>query len=240
VHDDIVSRTGNFLFRWRGQLPLLLAPVVVMAIVVSSRAPQPRPVELSWEVGCFLLALVGWGIRVYTVGTAAPGTSGRNTRRQKANFLNVTGPYSVVRHPLYLANSVIAFAVGLFSHTWVLPAVIAVLAPLYYGAIARREEDYLRSRFGAEFEAWAARVPALVPRLSGFVPPAREFDWTAVGRREIYPLTVVLVTPFFIDLAEDTWRHGVLSVDPVWVVCALAGLVLFVTGRVLKRRRHVS
>jgi protein-S-isoprenylcysteine O-methyltransferase Ste14 len=238
VPDDIVSRAGDFLFRWRGHLPFLLAPVIVMAIVISSRPPGGRAEDLAWEIGCFLLALVGWGIRVYTVGTAAPGTSGRNTRRQKANSLNVTGPYSVVRHPLYLANSLIAFALALFSHTWLLPALIAVVTPLYYGSMARREEDYLRSRFGAEFDAWAARVPAGVPRLRGFVRAALPFDWTAVRRREIYPLTVVVVTPFCIDVVEDTWRHGVLTVEPVWMVSALAGLALFFTGRVRKLQRQ--
>jgi protein-S-isoprenylcysteine O-methyltransferase Ste14 len=238
VQEDIRSRSGDFLFRWRGHLPFLLVPVMIAAIGLSHRPMQPRAVDLGWEAACVLLALAGWSIRVYTVGTAAPGTSGRNTRRQKANFLNVTGPYSVVRHPLYLANSLIAFAFSLFTHTWVLPAVMAIAAPLFYGSIARREEEYLRSRFGDRFEAWAARVPAIVPRLGGFVRSDRPFDWTAVGRREIYSLTVILVTPLFIDVVEDTWQRGALTVEPVWLVLAVGGAVLFSVGRVLKRRRQ--
>ena len=183
-HEDIRSRSGDFLFRWRGHLPFLLVPVMIAAIALSHRPVQPRAVDLGWEVACVLLALAGWSIRVYTVGTAAPGTSGRNTRRQKANFLNVTGPYSVVRHPLYLANSLIALAFSLFTHTWILPVLMAVAAPLFYGSIARREEEYLRSRFGEAFEAWAARVPPIVPRLGGFVRSDRPFDWTAVRHHQ--------------------------------------------------------
>jgi protein-S-isoprenylcysteine O-methyltransferase Ste14 len=240
VHEDIGSRSraGDFLFRWRGHLPFLLVPVMIAAIALSHRPVQSRALDLGWEIGCVLLALVGWSIRVYTVGTAAPGTSGRNTRRQKANFLNITGPYAVVRHPLYLANSLIALAFALFSHTWILPPVMAIAAPLFYGSIARREEEYLRSRFGAQFDAWAARVPAIFPRLGGFVRPERPFDWTAVGRREIYSLTVILVTPLFIDVVEDTWQRGTLTIEPVWLALAVAGAVLFSVGRVLKRRRQ--
>jgi protein-S-isoprenylcysteine O-methyltransferase Ste14 len=238
VQDDIASRAGNFLFRWRGHLPILLAPVAAVIIALSQPPPQPRADALLWEIGCFLLALVGWSLRVYTVGTAAPGTSGRNTRRQKADYLNVTGPYSVVRHPLYVGNSITALALALFSHTWLLPAIVAVILPLFYGTIARREEQYLRERFGAAFEAWAARVPALLPRFTNFVPPARYFDWAAVRRREIYSLTVIAITPLFIDVVEDTAQDGHLTVEPLWVASALGGLVLFVIGRVIKRRRH--
>ena len=236
--DDTTSRAGNFLFRWRGHLPFLFAPAAVAIIALSQPPPQPRAIGLRWEIGCFVLALVGWSLRVYTVGTAAPGTSGRNTRRQKADYLNVTGPYSVVRHPLYLANSITALALALFSHTWLLPAVIVVVAPLFYGTIARREEQYLRARFGGAFDAWAARVPALLPRFTNFVPAARPFNWAAVRRREIYSLTVIAVTPLFIDIIEDTAQDGHLTVEPLWVVLAVGGLVLFLIGRVSKRRRH--
>ena len=240
MQGNFASRAGSFLFRWRGHLPFLLAPVVVLAVVPSQRAPQPRAAELGWEIACFAVALLGWTIRAYTVGTAAPGTSGRNTRRQKAHSLNVTGPYSVVRHPLYLANSLIALALALFSHTWLLPLFIAVAAPAYYGTIARSEEVYLRGCFGPAFEAWAARVPAVFPRVTRFVPAARKFDWGAVRRREINSLTVIAIAPLFIDVVDNTSQQGTLSIEPVWMGFALVGLVLFSMARVLRRRRHTG
>ena len=42
-----------------------------------------------------------------------------------------TGPYSVVRHPLYLGNAVIVIALALFPHSWLLPLVVAVATTGY-------------------------------------------------------------------------------------------------------------
>ena len=150
-----VERLGGFLFRWRSYLPFLLTPVFALAMMrfhVLFRSPVT---DVVWEVACVLLSLAGLALRVYTVGVAARGTSGRNTRAQKAASLNTTGPYSVMRHPLYVANGVIVLGFSLFPHSWLVPPVVILVTVAYYRCIARTEEAYLRSRFGRAFEAWA-------------------------------------------------------------------------------------
>ncbi len=54
-----------------------------------------------------VISFFGLALRVIVVGHAPYGTSGRNTREQVADTLNTTGMYSIVRHPLYLANYLI-------------------------------------------------------------------------------------------------------------------------------------
>lgn len=88
----LVLDCGDFFFRWRGYLPFILLPIVFVAIALSHYPFASRGADLAWEIGCVLLALGGLTIRVFTVGVAAPGTSGRNTRHQKARSLNTTGP----------------------------------------------------------------------------------------------------------------------------------------------------
>jgi protein-S-isoprenylcysteine O-methyltransferase Ste14 len=232
--------SGDFLFRWRGHLPLLLLPVMAVSIAVSQYPIRSRAIDLAWEIGCLVLALGAWAIRVYTVGVAAPGTSGRNTRRQKADYLNTTGPYSMVRHPLYLANSIIAFAFALFSHTWLMPPVILFVAPAFYARIARREEQYLHARFGARFDQWAARTPAMLPVPGRFVPAERPFDWGAVARRELYPLALILTMPMIIEVSEHLWETGRLTVEPVWLSLASAGAVTFLGLRYRRARRRAE
>ncbi len=233
-----VLKSGDVFFRWRSYLPLVLLPVMFGAIAVSPYRIRSRAIDLGWEIGCVLLALAGWAIRVYTVGVAAPGTSGRNTRRQKAAFLNTTGPYSVVRHPLYLANSIIAFALALFSRAWILPVVVGLVAPTFYALIAQREEQYLRERFGAPFDRWAARVPGMLPALRQFVPAERRFDPTCIIRREFYALVVILTMPMIIDLCVDFWETGTPTPDPVWTPVAGFGAATFLVLRFLKTRRR--
>lgn len=102
-----LTRAGERLFRWRSYVPLVFVPVVVAAII------EPRPLGAGttashvWEALCVALAIVGLLLRALTVGFVAPGTSSRTTARFKADELNTTGAYSVVRHPIYVANALI-------------------------------------------------------------------------------------------------------------------------------------
>jgi len=232
-------RVGDFLFRWRSYLPLLLVPVAVVGITRARYLFSSHAADLGWEFASLSLALAGLALRVWTVGVAARGTSGRNTRQQKATSLNTTGPYSIVRHPLYVANGMIVISLSLFMHGWIAPTVVTVLTIVYYACIAWREEQFLRERFGPAFREWAARVPALVPAVGRYVPAARPFQWNVAVRREFYAATLILVAPFFLDMAEDYQDTGRLVFDPVWVVTATLGVLLFVILRYLKKYTSV-
>lgn len=231
-----VVRLGGFLFRWRSYLPLALLPVFAIGIARAHFMFRSHVADLAWEVGCVLLAFAGLALRVYTVGVAAPGTSGRNTRQQKAVSLNTTGPYSVVRHPLYVANAIIALGLALFQHSWIAPPVVLVLTVIYYACMVQREEAFLRSRFGAAFETWAARVPAALPAFSGYVAADRPCSWKVVIRREFYALALILVLPIVLDVAEDLVERGVFDLDPVWAPAAVVGAAIFVVLRFVKKR----
>ncbi len=235
-HRAIVLALGDFFFRWRSYLPLILLPMVAFAIARFQHPFGSHAADLSWEGSSLVLALVGQALRVWTTGVAAPGTSGRNTRRQKAATLSITGPYSMVRHPLYLANTLIALGLAMFPHTWVAAPAVALAAAGYYGCIAMREETYLRARFGVRFERWAERVPGFIPNPGLYVSAARRFTPRAVLRREFYGVALILIAPLVLDVAEDFIAEGVLTFDPVWVSTALIGAGIFVVLRTIKKR----
>lgn len=81
----------------------------------------------------------------------------------KDHELVTWGPYDVVRHPVYAALAGLLVASGLaFGQTWeTLVALALFLAGT--GVRIRAEERLLAGVFGAEFEAYRRRVPALVP-----------------------------------------------------------------------------
>ena len=235
-----VLAAGDFLFRHRSYLPLTLIPAVVAAIAVSSYHWASDPEDLLWELAAFAVACVGLALRIWTVGVAARGTSGRNTRGQKAASLNTTGPYSLARHPLYLANGIIALGFALSPHAWLVPPFVVAATLVYYAIIARREEAFLRERFGADFAAWAARTPAWLPAWRwrrGYTPPARAFDWRIPVLREFYAVALVLIAPVVIDAVEG-WLEGepLTDVDLVWMVAAALGASLWITLRFVKKR----
>ena len=157
------TSTGDALFRRRSWLPLLLLPLFLASFLGQRYLFGSHTAGLLWEIGCFLIAVAGIALRVFTTGTSPRGTSGRNTRAQKASELNTTGPYSIVRHPLYLANFLVALGLSLFPRTWFLPIIVSLATLLYYERIAAREEEFLDARFGAAFRRWAEAVPATIP-----------------------------------------------------------------------------
>lgn len=75
------------------------------------------------------------------------------------------GPYGFVRNPIYLGMFGMLLATGLaISRWWALPIAVAVFLVGSWIRI-RSEERLLRESFGAEFDDYACRVPAVFPRV---------------------------------------------------------------------------
>ena len=231
------ERSGNWLFRWRSYLPLLLLLPMMLAIghPHSLGVNDARPD--FWPLVCMGISFCGLAIRVATVGYAPAGTSGRNTRTgQVAESLNTTGMYCLVRHPLYLGNFVIWMGVSMYAMLWWLSALVALIFWLYYERIMFAEEEFLRRKFGDAFLRWAQSTPAFLPKLRGWKRPELPFSLRSVLRRE-YPGLFAIIACFYVLKAYERLvverQH---AVEPLWTGIFLAGLVVFLVLRTLKRR----
>lgn len=83
----------------------------------------------------------------------------------EGHTLITEGPYNLVRNPIYTGMFGILIATGLAASRW--PMLIAAILFFLCGTWVRvhREENLLRQSFGAEFEVYRSRVPALIPWL---------------------------------------------------------------------------
>ena len=88
---DSFEKQGNFLFKYRGQLPVLLFLISIPFIFLSSETNSFF--QFICNIISVSITLIGLFIRFYTIGTTPKGTSGRNTHKQIADFLNSTGIY---------------------------------------------------------------------------------------------------------------------------------------------------
>jgi protein-S-isoprenylcysteine O-methyltransferase Ste14 len=74
------------------------------------------------------------------------------------------GPFGVVRHPTYLAHTMIFLGAFLYTGVW----SVALLTFLDFATISLiiipLEERELKKRLGAEYEAYMEKVPRLIPR----------------------------------------------------------------------------
>ena len=81
---------------------------------------------------------------------------------QRRNALARTGPYARIRHPQYVAFVLILLGFLLQWPTLLTLLMFPVLLVMY-ARLGVTEEAEMRKRFGAEFEAYAARTPRFVP-----------------------------------------------------------------------------
>jgi protein-S-isoprenylcysteine O-methyltransferase Ste14 len=75
-----------------------------------------------------------------------------------ATTLITTGPFAWSRNPIYVGNTVLVIAAGLyFGKLWLL-LVAPVAAYLTQKLAIEREEHHLAARFGEDWRAYAAKV----------------------------------------------------------------------------------
>lgn len=236
---------GGFLFRWRGYLPLFLLPFVAIAISEAGiEARFGELVEETWMAISALISLIGLGIRVATVAYTPAGTSGRNAREQRADELNTTGVYSVVRNPLYLGNYLMWLGIAMATQAWWLPVIMTFAFILYYERIIFAEERFLAEKFGVSYEGWAARTPLLVPRLSGWQKPRLSFSARNALRREYNGFYVLVICFTLVELGGDLLGEGIslaqwLKEDFYWVWIFAFGTLIYLGIRTLKRHTNV-
>lgn len=185
------EKSGNFLFKYRGQIPVLIFLLAIPIILFGNTelylqlfVGNRHIFRIIMTILAFATTLSGLALRAYTVSTTPKGTSGRNTSKQVANHLNTTGIYSAVRHPLYLANYLIWAGILIFTmNIWAF-IIVSLVYWIYYERIMFAEEAFLRGKFGQEFEDWSAEVPAFIPDWSKFQGGNLKFSFKTFVRRE--------------------------------------------------------
>src|SRR5688572_12824513 len=129
-----------------------LAVVLVLLYTVTAE-PIPALAAIGLVVG-----LAGEFFRLYASGFIV-----------KNQELATDGAYRFVRHPLYTGNILLVIGFALAgSRWWGIPAALFFFW-FYYPTAIEYEDRKLRRIFGAAWEQWSARTPALLPRF-GTVP----------------------------------------------------------------------
>lgn len=144
--------------------PSLIVTAIGFYFVLAPRTPLFGPewdfgAPLMWAMAALVLTggAFAWWARIH-LGAYWSGTV---TRKEGHRIID-TGPYALVRHPIYtgliLAGIATAFARGHFASVFG-----AGLMALGFWMKARLEENFLSVDLGAEYAAYRKRVPMLVP-----------------------------------------------------------------------------
>lgn len=237
-----MEQQGNFLFRYRGNLPIIILVVGLIYFIFSeylrvSLGKPPLLFDRYDQILALFFCLLGFSIRTYTVGHSARNTSGRNTAQQVADEVNTTGIYSVVRHPLYVGNFFMWLGIAVLTmNIWFILTFILIYW-VYYERIMFAEEQYLRQKFGNAYLEWAGRTPAFIPRLSNWKKPALKFTWKKVLKKEKTGLLAVFSVLFLFDFLQDSIRKGMpdLKID-FWSIALIFSLVFYLFLKFSQKR----
>lgn len=228
------EKQGNFLFRYRGQFPVLLFLLAIPFLYWTDTASLS---DFSKDVYCIsavILSILGFCIRAYTVGTTPKGTSGRNTKEQKAFVLNTTGIYSTVRHPLYIGNYFIWIGIVVFTYNPYLIVVVSLLYWIYYERIMYAEERFLERKFGEKYVNWASSLPAFLPNLKLYKPSTIPFSLKTVLRREYSGFLATVIGFVFVELIRHYFSVGEWFISPSFLYMLFGVSVVAFLLRTLK------
>jgi len=146
------------IFELRSYTPI---PFILLMLAYA------RPTPLSLVAG-FCVALCGELIRLWGVSVA--GTETRTTGRVGGTHLFIDGPFGYVRNPLYVGNLMMYVGVGVMANA--LMPYLGILAfgffLLQYTMIVTKEEEYLHTTFGDEYERYVRHVPRFLPRFTPY------------------------------------------------------------------------
>jgi len=148
----LASSLFFFGIAWLGwkPLPWMIAPSArVLMLAIGSLLYFPGMCLLLWarlELGKNYFVSTGFGAQLF-----------------KEHQLITSGPYAIVRHPMYAGLILAALGSLLIYATWT-TVYFACFAPLMF-IRARREEAALSAEFGEQWREYCKRVPAFFPRL---------------------------------------------------------------------------
>lgn len=208
-----LEKQGNWLFKHRSNLPLIIFTIGTLVYINTEIHPESffleeTPYETYYEMFAFAISLLGFVIRIYTVGYTPKNTSGRNTAEQLADTLNTKGIYSIVRNPLYLGNFFMWIGPAILTgNIWFICFSILSIA-FFYERVIFAEEQFLKKKFGNTYLEWAKQTPCIIPRFGRFQKTDLKFNWHKVLRQEKNGLAALFIIFSFYDILGEVLEHS--------------------------------
>jgi protein-S-isoprenylcysteine O-methyltransferase Ste14 len=136
---------------------------VAFPIVWAPASFQPLP-ALTRVILSVVLAV--FAIFIAVSATSSLGKQWRfNAALNPDHHLVQRGPYSIVRHPIYVSMLLMLLATALIVSNWIASCIALVFFLIGTEVRVRVEEKLLLSRFGSEYESYRRRVYAYIPGL---------------------------------------------------------------------------
>lgn len=182
----------------------IFAIVIVLLILFTGHSfEHDTLIDISFEIsGLILLSICSLGrlwALMYLTG-------------YKSNRIITEGPFSMVRHPLYVFTFIGTVGIGLASENVLVLLVIIVFYASYYPLTILAEEKKLMTKFGQDYLKYMQHTPRFLPKLSLYREPDKfEVKTTKFVKNFVDAMWFIWMFPIihFVELLQN---QGVLPV----------------------------
>ena len=149
---------GNFFFKYRNYLFIFLYLALFIPSPEIFTAEAFGETYYLWPIVIGLLITVyGQVIRGATIGLAYIVRGGKD-KKVYADTLVTEGIFNHCRNPLYVGNILMLLGVGILSNSLYYVGILIPLFLFIYQAIVLAEENFLRNKFGQQFNDYCSNV----------------------------------------------------------------------------------
>ncbi|MER9934008.1 isoprenylcysteine carboxylmethyltransferase family protein [Mesorhizobium sp. M0088] len=195
------SEMGRYQRRRRVLLALLIG--AFCALLIFGGSPHDELTHERIEAHGIALILIGIGGRLWSILYIG----GR-----KSAEVVTTGPYSVMRNPLYFFSTVAAVGIGTQTGSAIVAVASAVLCAAAFHIVTLREERHLAPVLGAPYKDYVARVPRFFPNPRLYRDQAKVTFTPRIFNHTLRDGLMFLVSIPFFELIESGQESGVIPV----------------------------
>ena len=118
------------------------------------------PITWLGSIGGGVLLVMGALLLIAAIFRLGPNLTAIPYPKEQGTLIE-TGPYRLVRHPMYCGGILIAFGWALLVHGW-LTLGYAIIMLAFFDVKSRREEQWLKGKFPG-YTQYQKRVRKLIP-----------------------------------------------------------------------------
>ena len=224
-------KLGAFLFKHRSFTPI---PFIVAVFFLF------EPVNY-WNSNLWvsllglLVTLFGESIRVISVGYSFHGTSGRESYLRAEN-LNVSGIYSLVRNPLYIGNFFIFSGLMVVFSNMTGLLLIAVFLFFQYYFVILTEENYLKEQYGTQYDEYCRHVNRIIPKFKNYQKNKNKFNLKKVVFKENDSIFNLFIMFLLVLLYKEKVFLGYIENSSLYIIAGSIALASYIILKIVKKR----